>query len=256
MTAFPLFKADLPVGKFSWKVQILRRNFSVAFASNQSWKRRMVLFLNCCGPPEETAPSVGGNDMKRFFAVSGLLLAGVFVLGLISFAPMGVSWGHGPGWGSGLGAGRGPGIGPGRGAGPRHFDSSALQTITGKVVTYETVAGFGPHGVKAVTVESEGKSHTIMLGPEFYLTDEKLSLKEGDEVSIVASPAGYRTKTFFVAKSVKVGEKTLALRDEAGFPVWRGQGRRFGNSRGPGRGMGPGMMGPGRGPARMLPPGQ
>ncbi len=204
--------------------------------------------------------------MKGLFAVSGLLLAVIFVLGLISFVPMGVSWGHGPGWGRGggagwnacgggpgfgPGAGRGPGFGPGRGAGPMHFDSSALQTIIGKVVTYETVGGFGPFGMKALTVESEDKTLTVMLGPEFYLTGEKLSLKKGEKITVVASPAGYRSKTFFVAKSVTAGGKTLALRDEAGFPVWRGQGRQFGYGRGPGYGMGPGW-----GPARMVPPGR
>ena len=209
--------------------------------------------------------------MKRFFAVSGLLLAGIFVFGLISFSPMGVSWGHGPGWGRGGGAGwnacggpgfgpaasRGWGFGPGRGAGPMHFDSSALQTITGKVVTYETVGGFGPFGMKAVTVESGDKTLTVMLGPEFYLTDEKLSLKKGEEITVVASPAGYRAKTFFVAKSVKAGEKTLALRDEAGFPAWRGQGRQFGYGRGSGYGRRSGYgMGPRWGPTRMIPPGR
>ncbi len=196
--------------------------------------------------------------MKRFFAVSGLLLAGIFALGLISFTSMGVSWGHGPGRGGGYG----------RAQGPMHFDPAALQTISGKVAAYETVGGFGPYGMKALTVETEGKALTVMLGPEFYLTDEKLSLKEGDEVTVVASPAGYRTKTFFVAKSVTAKGKTLALRDEAGFPIWRGQGRFAGKGwgdcqgRGMGRGMmgggmmGPGMMGPGRGPAQMVPPGR
>ena len=106
--------------------------------------------------------------MKRYFAVPGLLLAGISVLGLISFAPMGVSWGHGLGGGPGWGAGRGSSFDPGQGAGPMHFDTSALQTITGKVVRYETIGGFGPYGMKAVTVEIEGKSLTIMLAPEFY----------------------------------------------------------------------------------------
>jgi hypothetical protein len=144
-----------------------------------------------------------------------------------------------------------------------HFDPATLQTISGKVAAYETVGGFGPYGMKALTVETEGKELTIMLGPEFYLTDEKLSLKEGDEVTVVASPAGYRTKTFFVAKKVTAKGKTLALRDEAGFPIWRGQGRFAGKGWGdcPGRGMGQGrmgggMMGPGRGPAQMIPPGR
>ncbi len=194
--------------------------------------------------------------MKRFFAVSGLILAGVFVLGLISFAPMGVSWGHGPGGGDG----RGQGMGPGYGRGPVHFDSSAIRTITGKVAAYETVGGFGPRGMKALTVESGGKTLTIMLGPEFYLTDEKLTLKEGDEVTVEAAPAGSRTKTFFVAKSITAKGKTLALRDDAGLPLWRGQARSAGSGDCPGCGtshgmMGRGMMGGGMmGPARMLPP--
>ncbi len=189
--------------------------------------------------------------MKRFFAATGLILAGVFVLGLISFAPMGVSWGHGPGGGDDGGHGK-------DGRGPVHFDSSAVQTITGKVAAYETVGGFGPQRMKALTVESGGKTLIIMLGPEFYLADEKLSLKEGDEVTVEASPAGSRTKAFFVAKSITAKGKTLALRDDAGIPLWRGQVRSAGSGDCPGCGMmGRGMMGGGMmGPARMLPQGQ
>ena len=191
--------------------------------------------------------------MKRFFAVSGLILAGVFALSLISFTPMGVGWGHGPGGGYD----RGPGMGPGYGRGPMHFDSTDIQTITGKVAAYETVGGFGPHGMKALTVESDGKTQTIMLGPEFYLTDEKITLKKGDEVTVKAFPAGFRTNTFFVAKGITAKGKTLALRDDAGLPLWRGQGLGAGRGNCPGCGMGHVMMGPGMmGPARMLPPNQ
>jgi hypothetical protein len=124
--------------------------------------------------------------------------------------------------------------------------------------------------MKALKIETEGKEVTVILGPEFYLDDKKFSAKSGEEVTVIAAETAFRTKAFYIAKSVKKGEKNLALRDEAGFPVWRGQGiragygggncpgygRGAGRGFGPARGYGPGRgMGPG-GPARVIPPAQ
>jgi len=155
-----------------------------------------------------------------------------------------------------------------------HFDSSSLETLKGKVVSVDSVGGFGRWPMKALKVESEGKTINILLGPEFYLDTQKFSPKAGEEVTALASRAAIRGDVTHIAKSVTVDGKTTALRDEAGFPVWRGAGVGFGGygrggmrgGTGRGRGFGPGMMGPGGygpwmmgpgggyGPANILPP--
>ncbi|MFC1492133.1 hypothetical protein ACFLQ0_06070 [Nitrospinota bacterium] len=192
--------------------------------------------------------------MKKLLAVLGLVMAGIFAFSLTSSAQPERGWGRGRGWG------QAPYMRPG----PMHFDTSTLQTLTGKVVSFETVAGFGPRTMKVLKLESEGKTQAILLGPEFYLTGQKFSVKKGDSVAVVASPAINRTDVSHVAKSVTVNGKTLQFRDEAGIPAWRrGAGGRFGRygyggggmrgGRGWGRRMGPGR-GFGYGPAYMAPP--
>lgn len=182
--------------------------------------------------------------MKKLLVLAGVVLVTVFTMSLISSADPGGGWGRGGGW---AGA-------PCAGAGPVHFDSSSLETLKGKVVSVDAVGGFGRWPMKALKIESEGKAINILLGPDFYLATQKFSAKAGDEVTVLASRAVNRGDVTHIAKSVTVGGTTTALRDETGFPVWRGAGASFGGwgrggmRGGPGwgrGGYGPGMMGPG-----------
>lgn len=54
-----------------------------------------------------------------------------------------------------------------------------------------------------------------------YLINQGSSLNAGDEVKVKA----YQTHADLFAISVTVGDKTIRLRDENGFPLWRGGGR-------------------------------
>ena len=129
------------------------------------------------------------------------------------------------------------------------FDAAAFKTISGKVVSYRTADGFGPQGMKALIIDTGKDKITLMLGPDSYIDSLKLALKAGEPVSATAISMHGGTKNFYMAKSITAGGKTVNLRDTAGFPAWHGKG--------PGRGtfgMGPGMMGPGHGPANMIPP--
>ena len=163
--------------------------------------------------------------MKRFLAVSVVLVASIFALGYSAY-------GHGPGRG-----------------GPLHFDAKSLKTFTGTVVSTGTEPGFGRFAVSVLAIEAEGKKTLVRLGPSWYLARQNFSAKVGDTASVVGVPVA--GQSFIVAKSVTVGGKTLVLRDEAGLPAWRGAGhggQPCGGMMG-GGGMGPrgGMMGNGGG---------
>ncbi|MBT3349980.1 MAG: hypothetical protein HOJ95_13880 [Nitrospinaceae bacterium] len=188
--------------------------------------------------------------MKKLLVLAGVVSVAVLTMSLVSSAQPGGGWGRG--------GGRGWGGAPCGRTGPVHFDSSSLETLKGKVVSLETVGGYGRWPMNTLKIETGGKTTSILLGPDFYLTAQKFSPKAGDEAVVLASKTVNRGDVTHIAKSVTVGGTTTALRDEAGFPTWRGAGASFGGRGrggmrgGPGRGRG--MMGPGGyGPANILP---
>jgi len=177
--------------------------------------------------------------MRKAIVAATLALGVVFALSFVAFGhPEG-------GFGRGYGYGR---MGPGFGGGPMHFDPDSLKTVTGKVTRTTTGDAFARFGMAAIEIEAGGKKMLVHIGPAWYLARENFSVKAGDEVKVVGTPVSVGDESYIVAQSVTAGEKTLALRDDAGYPLWRGGGRFSGRfrGRGPGygRGAGPGWGGP------------
>jgi hypothetical protein len=89
-------------------------------------------------------------------------------------------------------------------------------------------------GMPFLEVEEKGKTVKVHLGSMRYLMEQGFNPKAGQVVDV----KGYRTSDGIVASTVKIeGEnRILKLRDENGWPVWRGGPRRGGGAGGPGRG--------------------
>ena len=97
---------------------------------------------------------------------------------------------------------------------------NAVIQISGRVTR---VDAFRPgEGMPALTVDVDGNATRVLLGSMRYLMEQNFNLKAGAEVRI----KGYKLPTAVVAIEVRRMEdgKTVKLRDENGWPLWRGGG--------------------------------
>jgi hypothetical protein len=140
-------------------------------------------------------------------------------------------------------------MGIGSGMGPRLYNLQTVTTIKGPVEKVEELPSMGGGGgrgmmYRGVLLKTDKGSLLVHLGPGWYLDEQKFTVKAGDTLEATGSKVTLNNQPAMIAREVKVNGKTLKLRDDQGFPVWRGMGR--GPGRGPGGGQG---RGPGGGPA-------
>jgi hypothetical protein len=72
-----------------------------------------------------------------------------------------------------------------------------------------------------LTLRNATESIDVHLGPAWFLSDEKLTLAEGDALAILGSRVTIGDTAVVVAREVTKGETTVRLRDESGRPLWR-----------------------------------
>jgi hypothetical protein len=118
---------------------------------------------------------------------------------------------------------QGRGASGGAGASDEHGRNSAGQgrDKTGRTIEWETLAGEVIIVDGEVTIQTAGGEVLVGLGQAAYRADFVLEI--GDDVSVT----GFYENGEFKAGTVEnltTGE-TIVLRDEAGRPMWSGQGR-------------------------------
>ena len=109
---------------------------------------------------------------------------------------------------------------------PQMFDPETVTSIKGFV---ECLAKFPQKRTESsleivyegVVLQTGKTRYPVYLGPRWYLNKQKVRVKQGDEVTIIASKLSMDGNILFVAREVKRNGKTLMLRDEQGKPLWR-----------------------------------
>ncbi len=139
------------------------------------------------------------------------MLSGVFVAGLV-FASSALAQG---------GPGNGPGPGPG---GMRMYDPATVTTVSGTVDKVEKIPRRNHNGVHLTLSTSSGPLE-VHLGPDFYVEKQDVKIAQGDQVEVTGSKVSFQGSPALIAQTVKKGDAVLTLRDAAGVPVWRGQGK-------------------------------
>jgi hypothetical protein len=116
---------------------------------------------------------------------------------------------------------RGPGMGQ------RMYDPSTVETVTGVVTAVDTVTGRRGRQHRGIHVRmtGAGESLTVHLGPLFYLQQQKVRLQAGDSLTVRGSRVAMRGEPSVIAAELTRQDQTWTLRDEQGFPRWRGQRR-------------------------------
>jgi hypothetical protein len=105
----------------------------------------------------------------------------------------------------------------------RQYNVNSVETIEGEIVevTYrpskKKAATMGVH----MTVKTKSETVPVHLGPVWYLNQQQ-ELNKGDNVTVTGSRITYDGSPALIAAKVIRNQMTLRLRDQNGFPVWRG----------------------------------
>ena len=132
------------------------------------------------------------------------------------------------------------------------YDVNTVETVEGVVEDVAYVSptrGWGTGPGVHVTLKNSDAMLEVLLGPVWYLNEQAEPFEKGDAVTISGSRITLDGKPALIAKTVAYGDVLITLRDDQGFPAWRGwrQGQgRCALGRGMGRGMNRGA-GPGGG---------
>lgn len=114
--------------------------------------------------------------------------------------------------------------------GSRIYDVKTETTIKGTVEAVETIAGPGGRGRRGLggthlVVKTETENLEVHMGPAAYLAEKQITIAKGDAVEILGSRVTIDGKPVLIARQMKKGDQTWALRDSSGRPLWSG-GRR------------------------------
>ena len=110
------------------------------------------------------------------------------------------------------------------------YDVKTETTIEGTVVAVETIAGPGGRGRRGLggthlVVKTETEKLDVHMGPTVYLAEKQIAIATGDAVEILGSRVTIDEEPVLIAREIKKGDQTWALRDASGRPLWSG-GRR------------------------------
>ena len=108
-----------------------------------------------------------------------------------------------------------------RSGGPPPYDLASEVTVSGTVVGVETFEA-GP-GVKRVilTLTVDNAPLAVILGPDVWVEKQGFTFTKGATAQVVGL-TGFKANSnpAMMPRLVKVGSKTLTLRDATGKPLW------------------------------------
>ncbi len=114
---------------------------------------------------------------------------------------------------------------------PRHhagyqYNASNVATVSGDISAIESVSrGWGGSTGTHIVLNTGSGSITVYAGPSWYV-QERVQLARGDRIEVTGSRISVDGKPGIVAKELKKGAVTVALRNDDGTPLWAGHGRR------------------------------
>jgi len=114
--------------------------------------------------------------------------------------------------------------GPGKGT-PK-YDPSTEVAVKGTVLEVsEHTSPMGWPGTH-LTVKTSDGTLDVHLGPASYLAEKKFSFSKGDGIEVTGSKIKFDGGNALLAREVKKGDHTLALRNKEGIPLWSRSRRR------------------------------
>ena len=155
----------------------------------------------------------GITIMKNVAVMISLILT-VTLAAVPSYAQRGMRGKGGGGWGMGSPY-------------SRMYDPATVETISGKVERIDAVTPMKGMSVGVhLRITTDKGPVSVHLGPQWYLQNQDVLIKTGDQVEITGSRVVFEGKPAVIAKEVIKGDEVLKLRDDNGYPAWSGWRRR------------------------------
>jgi|ERR1035437_7622910 DNA/RNA endonuclease YhcR with UshA esterase domain len=105
------------------------------------------------------------------------------------------------------------------------YDPATEITVTGTVQDIQQHTRGNGWGGTHLALKTKSGMLDVHLGPTRFLAKQDLTIAKGDQLEVTGSKIPYDGGEAVVARVVKKGDRTLTLRDSAGFPMWS-HGRR------------------------------
>jgi len=148
--------------------------------------------------------------MKYITTLILMIFVSTLLFATESFSQRGMGWRASKGWGPG---------------GPccMMYSPETTETISSEVVSVDKIMrGKGTFYGVHLTVKTDKETLPVHLGPGWYIESQDTKIEPNDKVEIKGSRIIFNGKQAIIAYEVKKGEEILVLRDENGFPAWRG----------------------------------
>ena len=101
-----------------------------------------------------------------------------------------------------------------------NYNLNTVEVLKGEIMKIDTInSGEWSAGIHVI-LKSGKEMIPVHLGPGWYFTSQKLSLKIKDQVEVKGSRVTYDNAPAIIAAELKKGNQTLKLRNEKGFPLW------------------------------------
>jgi hypothetical protein len=102
-----------------------------------------------------------------------------------------------------------------------------LVNIQGEILSRVLVPSINGRGDGVhLVIETEEGNLRVILGPEWYLSTQKVSLDLGDFVEVTGTRVTLQKEAALLAYKITADDKSLNLRGESGIPLWSRRGRR------------------------------
>ena len=114
----------------------------------------------------------------------------------------------------------GPGMGMNGNQAPIQHPAPVLSEVTGTVTVVRLDENYHQHQV-SIDLSVGSKIYTILVGPAFYLEEKGFTIEKTNTLTVTLFP-DFRNTNLWAAAGItnKTTNKTITLRDAAGYPLW------------------------------------
>ncbi|MDE3155394.1 MAG: hypothetical protein KGN76_09845 [Acidobacteriota bacterium] len=119
----------------------------------------------------------------------------------------------------------------GRGMGPgMRYDKAHEVTVTGTIedVVQRTGMGRMAGGSSGthLMLKTETETLEVFVGPTTWLEQQKVTFTKGEAIEVTGAHTTFGQNAGLIAREIKMGGKTITLRNADGVPVWSRRGSR------------------------------
>lgn len=114
--------------------------------------------------------------------------------------------------------------GKGAGMGMPRYDKATESTVKGTVDAVTPHQGRGGGTGLHLSVRTDAGTLDVHVGPTAWLTQQHYAFAEHDAIEMIGSRVKVDGKDAFLAREIRKGDVTMALRDANGLPRWSRRG--------------------------------